>query len=59
VSVTAPAVETVDPTGAGDAFNGTLAAHLGVGAPLAVAMEQAVERASAACTHEGARPPAD
>jgi ribokinase len=51
----APAVEAVDATGAGDVFNGVLAAALAGGAPLAVAVDAAVAAAADSVTRPGAR----
>ncbi len=51
----APAVEVVDTTGAGDAFNGALAAALADGAPLRAACEAAIAVAADAVTRGGAR----
>jgi ribokinase len=53
--VPAPRVEPVDTTGAGDAFNGALAAQLAGGAPLAEAVGAAVAVASEATLAAGAR----
>ena len=55
VHVRAPAVEAVDTTGAGDVFNGALAAALAGGAPLRDAVEDAVAAASASVKRLGAR----
>jgi ribokinase len=49
------AVEVVDTTGAGDAFNGALAAGLASGAPLADAVRLAVTAAGMSCRAAGAR----
>ncbi len=54
--VGAPPVPAVDTTGAGDAFNGVLAARLADGAPLADAVRAAVAVASLVVQHPGARP---
>ena len=51
----APVVPVVDTTGAGDVFVGTLAALLADAQPLARAVTMAVERASEAVGHAGAR----
>ena len=51
----APAVEAVDATGAGDCFNGALAAMLAAGRPVAEAVAQAVRAASLSTEREGAR----
>jgi ribokinase len=51
----APAVEVVDTTGAGDAFNGVLAAALAGGDDLEDAARRAVEAASASVRRAGAR----
>jgi ribokinase len=53
----APAVEVFDTTGAGDAFVGTLAAALDIGATLAQAVQRAVDAGSHACTLQGGRQP--
>ena len=55
VHVRAPAVEAVDTTGAGDVFNGALAAALAAGAPLRAAVADAVAAASASVKRPGAR----
>jgi ribokinase len=56
--VPAPPVEVVDTTGAGDVFNGVLAARLSRGDDLRAATTLAVEAASASTRYEGAqRPP--
>ncbi len=52
----APPVPVVDTTGAGDAFNGVLAAQLADGVPLAEAVRAAVAVASLAVQYPGARP---
>ncbi len=54
-AVAAPAVATVDTTGAGDALCGVLAAELARGAPLAAALGEAVGAASASTGVPGAR----
>jgi ribokinase len=51
----APTVEVVDTTGAGDAFNGVLAAGLAAGLDVHAAAERAVEAASASVRVAGAR----
>jgi len=51
----APAVSAVDATGAGDAFNGALAAGLAEGRPLDDAVARAVAAASISTTVPGAR----
>ena len=53
--VPAPAVEAVDTTGAGDAFNGALAAALAGGAALAEAVREAVAVAAESVRRPGAR----
>ena len=53
--VPAVAVEVSDTTGAGDAFNGALAAGLAEGRPLAEAVRRAVAAGSLATTRAGAR----
>jgi ribokinase len=52
----APVVEVVDTVGAGDAFNGALAAALVAGLDLEAAAKEAVEAAGLATTRRGARP---
>jgi ribokinase len=52
--LTAPRVEVVDTTGAGDAFVGALAARLADDAPLEDAVAYAVRAGAAAVTKEGA-----
>ncbi len=51
----APATQVVDTTGAGDAFNGALAARLAAGDDLAAAVPQAVAAASRSVSEPGAR----
>jgi ribokinase len=51
----APEVAAVDATGAGDVFNGTLAAALASGQPLQQAVDAAVAAAAASVTRLGAR----
>jgi ribokinase len=53
--VPADKVQTVDSTGAGDAFCGALAAALAEGRPLAEAVRRAVAGSALATTHSGAR----
>jgi ribokinase len=53
--VPAERVSTVDSTGAGDAFNGALAAAIAEGRPLAEAVHRAVAAGALATTHVGAR----
>ena len=53
--VPAPAVAAVDTVGAGDAFNGALAAGLATGLSLGEAVRRAVVAASLATTRAGAR----
>jgi ribokinase len=53
--VPAERVSTVDSTGAGDAFNGALAAAIAEGRPLAEAVRRAVAAGALATTHVGAR----
>ena len=55
VHVPAPAVNAVDTVGAGDAFNGALAAGLATGLSLEAATRRAVVAASLATTRAGAR----
>jgi ribokinase len=51
----APAVEVVDTTGAGDTFNGALAAELAAGAALETAARLAIGAAARSTTRPGAR----
>jgi len=51
----APAVEAIDTTGAGDAFNGALAAELAGGAALLAAVHRAVAVAAESTRSSGAR----
>jgi ribokinase len=51
----APAVEVKDTTGAGDTFNGVLAASLDEGLPIGTAVERAVVAASLSVTAFGAQ----
>ncbi len=53
--IPAPRVEAVDTTGAGDAFNGALAAELAGGATLADAVRAAVAVAAESVRRPGAR----
>jgi len=53
--IPAPKVEAVDTTGAGDAFNGALAAALAGGAGLADAVRTAISAAADSVTRPGAR----
>jgi ribokinase len=55
VPIPAPQVDVVDTTGAGDAFNGVLAAGLAAGDALEDAARAAVEAASASVRRAGAR----
>jgi ribokinase len=55
VAVAAPAVHPVDTTGAGDTFNGALAAGLADGLDLVGAVRRAVAAASLSTTRPGAR----
>lgn len=55
VHVPAPAVDAVDTVGAGDAFNGALAAGLATGLSVEDAARRAVVAASLATTNAGAR----
>jgi ribokinase len=55
VTVPAPPVAVVDTVGAGDAFNGALAAALAGGMTLEAGLELAVAAGAAACTGSGAR----
>jgi ribokinase len=51
----APAIEVVDTTGAGDTFNGALAAELAEGVPLRAAAGLAIDAAARPTTRAGAR----
>jgi ribokinase len=51
----APRVDVVDTVGAGDAFNGALAAGVAAGLPLEDGLARAVAAGAAACTGAGAR----
>lgn len=53
--VEAPAVQPVDTTGAGDTFNGVLAAELSANTPMRDAVAAAVHAASYSTEHRGAR----
>jgi ribokinase len=53
--VPADRVATIDSTGAGDAFNGALAAAIAEGRSLAEAVQRAVAAGALATTHVGAR----
>jgi len=55
LAIPAPPVTMLDSTGAGDVFNGVLAARLLTDAPLAVAARAAVEAAARSVTTLGAR----
>jgi ribokinase len=55
-AIAAPSVEVVDTTGAGDAFNGTLAAALADGYDLPKAVERAARAGALACTRLGVIP---
>lgn len=52
----APRAETIDPTGAGDAFNGTLLGALASGAPVPEALRLACEAGARAAGREGPWP---
>ena len=54
-AIPAPRVEAVDATGAGDCFNGVLAASLFEGKPLETAVRRAVAAAAISVTVSGAR----
>ena len=56
VTVTSPAVDVVDTTGAGDAFVGALAVRLLAGDPLVEAATFAARVGAFACTGRGAQP---
>lgn len=56
LTVRAPEAPVVDPTGAGDAFDGTLLARLAMGAELTDAIEAAAEAGALAVGREGAWP---
>jgi ribokinase len=51
----APGVDVVDTTGAGDTFNGALAAELAAGTPLRAAAELAIRAAALSTARAGAR----
>ena len=53
--IAAPAVDVLDTTGAGDTFNGVLAAGLARGWPLERAARRAVDAAALSVTKPGAR----
>jgi sugar/nucleoside kinase (ribokinase family) len=55
IRVSAPIVDALDTTGAGDAFNGVLAAGLAAGLDLEDAARRAVDAASASVRRAGAR----
>jgi ribokinase len=55
-AVAAPAVEAVDPTGAGDAFCGAIAYGLASGLDLEAAARRAVVAGAIAATRHGAQP---
>jgi ribokinase len=55
VTIPAPVVTVVDTVGAGDAFNGALAAALADETPLQASVRTAVAAGAAACTGSGAR----
>ena len=55
VDVPAVAVRAIDTVGAGDAFNGALAAGLAAGLDLETAARRAVAAAAVSTTHAGAR----
>ena len=54
--VSSAVVEVVDSTGAGDAFNGALAAALATGEPLTKAVKEATRAGALACTKLGVIP---
>lgn len=54
-TIPAPDVDVVDTTGAGDVFNGVLAARLAVGTPIGPAVTSAVDAASRSTGSPGAR----
>jgi ribokinase len=56
VEISAPKVDAVDTTGAGDAFTGALAVGLAAGSDLPAAAEFAVRVAAISVTREGAQP---
>jgi ribokinase len=53
--VPAPPADVIDTTGAGDTFNGVLAARMAAGDPLTTAVPFAVSAASLSVSHVGAR----
>lgn len=55
-NIPAYAVDVVDTTGAGDAFNGTLATYLATGMPIEPAVRHAVAAGALACTKLGVVP---
>jgi ribokinase len=55
VRIPAPAVEAVDTTGAGDCFNGVLAASLAEGLDLTASVRRSVAAAAISVTSKGAR----
>jgi ribokinase len=57
VRVTAPVVDVIDTTGAGDAFIGSFATAIAAGLPELAAVERAVRFASSSVTTLGARGP--
>lgn len=59
IKIAAPVSEPLDTVGAGDVFNGVLAARLAAGDPLQVAVAVGVERAAESTQWPGARAPAD
>lgn len=58
IRIPAPPCEPVDTVGAGDVFNGVLAARLAAGQELPQAVKEGVERASESTLWRGARSPA-
>jgi ribokinase len=56
LALPAPSVDSIDTTGAGDAFNGALAVGLALGASLPDAVRMAIVAGALACTRRGVVP---